>query len=185
MKRFIKGLSVVLILAILTTTLSGCEKKKKFTTESEMQNFVDGKWETGDNIINDIIIISNGKLVQCFDGWVDTWFRIHASSEDTGDLSFGDFIDKYYTSYEPVDIIYDYSNSQITYSSGDVFCTIMEDGTLYKNDDILEKSFYKSSGASTDDLINEQYEADEKIFLFNNDYYDLPTNRDVQYNKLS
>ncbi len=198
-----KVISVSLIIAITFIMCACGNNKMKFTSEADMQGYVDGAWNAGNNYY----IISFGKLYHYKDDIINDVFddlksdkKIPVEGMNPDDFYKNVFLKddeivKYITEYE---IKYDYKNSCITSSDGsNVFYTFLKDGTSKLKDDVFfeivageaeelnDGNFTKvsSSMAFLENKVKEEFETKKDEIIYMNKYGNLPDCTDVRYDK--
>ena len=173
MLKRIGCISLVIVLCIYT--LCGCEKNMKFDSQEEMKSYVNGVWESD----YAVYLITDGTVVRYSDYFFNTfWSEFSQNTEyDINNLSSEEFYIEYLSRVKPINIEYDYSNSKIKYNGMD-YLTFLDDGTAIESQ---ENVFHKSSKTNSyiADKVKEFY--NEKVF--EQKYPDLPTAREVQYDK--
>ena len=168
---------IALVIVLCLYTLCGCEKNMKFDSQEEMKSYVNGVWESDYKVY----LITDGMVVRYSDTFLSMfWNKFSQNNEyDIKNLSAEEFYIEYLSYVKPINIEYDYSYSKIKYSNnGRDYLTFLDDGTAIEDD---ESVFYKSSKTNSyiADKVKEFY--NEKVFQ--QKYSDLPSAREVQYDK--
>lgn len=166
---------MALVILLCLYTLCGCEKNMKFDSKEEMKSYVNGVWESD----YEVYLITDGTVVRYSDAFFNIfWSEFSQNTEyDINNLSSEEFYIEYLSRVKPINIEYDYSNSKIKYNGVD-YLTFLDDGTAIKD---KETVFYKSSKTNSyiADKVKEFYNEE----VFQQKYSDLPSAREVQYNK--
>lgn len=176
--------SIVLSFIVCVCLLTGCQTKKIFESETEMKSYVDGVWKSDKTTY----AIADGKIISFNDGQIDyCWSKFSESDEyNLNDYTAQQFYQDFYLKYNLCfNIEYDYKNSKITSGSAE-WLEFMNDGTakpikeIHKNEE-----FNKISDSKTYvvDKVETHFNNNIEDLIFNKKYTDLPTAREVQYNK--
>ncbi len=177
-----KRMGCIILSAILCASiLSGCQAKKAFMSETEMQSYVDGVWESDSTTY----AISNGKIIDFNDGQLDyCWSKFSESNKyNLSQYNAQRFYREIYLDYNLcININYDYENSKITSNTAQ-WLEFMDDGTAIKGEETFEK--ISDSTTYVMDKIEEFYANNIEELKFTRKYPNLPSSREVQYNKFN
>lgn len=177
----IKKLSYLLLsISLIAVLFCGCQSTMKFDTEADMRTHVMGVWENGTTYY----VIDNSKAYRYYD-WELTRRLSKIENDESIDmetLTFDEF-------YEENPLITPIDNIVFGYGAGKILSRddkmelfrVLEDGNLKFDDEILTQ--VSSEPSHLRDLIEEEYNAELRRILFNKKYSDLPTAREVQYDK--
>lgn len=172
--------SIVLSLILCISVFSGCQTSMKFDSEEEMKSYVQGVWQDGSTYY----VIDNNKIYKYYD-WELT-MKLSELEEDTSinveKLTFEQFYEENPLITPFKDIEYKHKSGKIvsSISKEEVF-RILENGTLKYGEDILTQ--YSQEPNDLRDLIKEEFDAEIGEMIFNKKYPDLPSAREVQYDK--
>ncbi len=175
-----KCLNLVLIAILITSMFCGCQKTMKFETGSEMRMHVKGVWRYDTTYY----VIDNSKAYRYYD-WELTHSLLKIEDDESIDIeniTFDDF-------YEENPLITPIDNIVFGYGAGKILSRddkeelfrVLEDGRLKFDDEILTQ--ISSEPNYLRDLIEEDFNAEIKRIRFDKKYSDLPTAREVQYDK--
>ncbi|MBE7059096.1 MAG: hypothetical protein E7387_08415 [Ruminococcaceae bacterium] len=173
--------SIILSVILCVSVLSGCQTKKMFGSETEMKTYVDGVWESEDTTY----AVSNGKILNFSKSTVDyIWSEFSSSLEyDFSQYTAQKFYEDIYLNHFSIlrsNFVYDYENSKITSGSAE-WLEFLDDGTAIHDKQVFTK--ISDSSTYVEDEVKAVFEENIEELIFKEKYPDLPSSREVQYDK--
>lgn len=180
-----KIICVVLMMTLCIAFLSGCQKVKSFASSEEMKEYLQGTWKSDDD---QYYVFDQGKFR--YYGELMTKHRIFTYSEEedaeenlseNSEMTFEEFCEIFKIERDFSRKLEFDCEKGVAYV-GNLKFTALDDGAIYNDDDYdPEESIRKVSDdiGLVDELVENLYNE----FIFDAKYKDLPTAREVQYDK--
>lgn len=186
----------------LNMSFSGEPESKKFSDQQEMEIYVSNNYWVSSTVYGGSteyyrVRLLDGGMYYCFDFsgpatentsekhgvLTEAMLEILTRAEEAADTTFHSLtefmanspdVEGFESQIYPIE--YDWANGEAKYQNGRTACDFLDDGTMRCNGDIYEKE------EKLTDLRTAFGEA--KLKVVQNKYgFDIPTNKDVQYNK--
>ena len=172
--------SLLLVIILFVSLLSGCNTTMKFQDVGDMQSYVDGVWES-EHIT---YAICNGEIVSFSENTLDyIWSEFSSSAHDFNNFTAQKFYNEIYLSHnlvESSDFSYDYENGKLV--SGSIeWLEFSNDEKAINNDEVFRK--VSDSLTYVEDKVKNYFDIKIEDVKFNAKYSNLPSAKEVQYNK--
>lgn len=196
--RFFKTSILLVLVILLSIIVSGCEKKVRFADESALKKHIVGTW------VNDMddsyhIFTDTEYFIYDFD-WIglqiafsETFQAMQDGDMPVEQIEFEEFTESFYdtwlSSVQPTSLTWDYKKGTVS-TYGDAFI-VEKDGSLRrKSDDAIytklsdDTESYQERWSASAAEFAEDFKTEQKKLVFDRRWENLPSAREVQYNKL-